>query len=307
MSKRFAALVAVALIASACAGSSPASPTPTPTPTAPASATPSPTPSLSASPTASPAAGLYLRAWQSQALPPPSTFMTGPMLTVSDGLVIDNNVAIPTIFPGPLLILPNASPLTDQGEQMIVDQARELGLLDGPTDFTGGTLAPGGVTGNLLLVAGGQSHELTGNPEQLRMCNDRPCPVDPGTPAAFAAYWWLLQNTQTWLGANLGQSNQYRPERLAVMVVPPVPANGGLATNEVDWPLADFASFGVPMPGASDGSRCGTVFGDDLDSLLPVLMNANQMTVFVDGSGAKQSLNVRALVPLEPSPCPDQA
>ena len=71
------------------------------------------------------------------------------MLTVSDGIVIDDNVAIPMIFPGPLLILPNASPLTEQGEQMMVDQARELGLLDGPTDFTGGTVAPGGVTGQL--------------------------------------------------------------------------------------------------------------------------------------------------------------
>jgi hypothetical protein len=90
------------------------------------------------------------------------------------------------------------------------------------------------------------------------------------------------------------------------MVVPPATASSGLPTNEVAWPLADFATFGVLMPGASDGSRCGTVFGDDLDSLLPVILNANQLTVFVDGSGAKQSLNGRALVPLEPSPCPDQ-
>jgi hypothetical protein len=47
------------------------------------------------------------------------------------------------------------------------------------------------------------------------------------------------------------------------------------------------------------------VIGADVDSLLPVLLNANQMTVFVDKAGTKQSLNVRALVPLEPSPCPD--
>jgi len=36
-----------------------------------------------------------------------------------------------------------------------------------------------------------------------------------------------------------------------------------------------------------------------------VLLSANQMTVFVDSAGMKQSLNVRALVPLEPSPCPE--
>jgi hypothetical protein len=227
------------------------------------------------------------------------------MLTVSDGVLIDNNVAIPMIFPGPLLILPNASPITADGEKAIVDQARELGLLDGPTDFTGGSVMPGGVTGNLLLTADGTTYKLIGNPDKLAMCNDKPCPVDPGTAEAFAAFWWLLQNTSSWLGGSLGPSAQYQPERLAVLVVPPAAANGGITTNEVDWPLADFAAFGVPLPGAQ-GMSCATVFGDDLADLLPVLMNANQMTVFVDGTGAKQSLNVRPLVPQEPSPCPDQ-
>src|SRR3954468_2919131 len=307
MTNRIVALVAVALVVVGCTGATAPSATPARTDQPSPSSSPSPTPTASASPSASPLSGLYLRAWQSQALPPPSAFLTGPMLTVSDGILIDNNVAIPMIFPGPLLILPNASALSGKGEQMMVDQARELGLLDGSTDFNGGTVAPGGVTGNLSITTAGETFELAGNPEQLRMCNDRPCQVDPGTPQAFAAYWWLLQNTQTWLVGNLGPSNQYRPGRLLVLVVPPATANGGLSTNEVDWPLANFATFGVPIAAAAEGSRCATVFGDDVDSLLPVLLNANQMTVFVDSTGAKESLNTRALVPLEPSPCADQA
>jgi hypothetical protein len=226
------------------------------------------------------------------------------MLTVSDGIVIDNNVAIPLIFPGPLMVLPNARPITAQGEQAMVDQARELGLLDGATDLTGGGVAPGGVTGNLLLVVDGTRHELTGNPDKLRMCGDRPCQVDPATPEAFAAYWWLLQNTDAWLGQQLGPSAQYQPERLAVLVVPPATENSGIPPNEVEWPLDDFASFGAVLPGGQD-LRCATVVGADVDALLPVLVNANQMTVFVDSSGTQQSLNVRPLVPLEPSPCPD--
>ena len=303
MTKRITALVALALSAAACTGGATASPTPTPSATS--SPTVSPSPTASPSPSTTPATGLYLRAWQTQALPPPSSFLTAPMLTLSDGVLIDNNVAIPAIFPGPLLILPNASPITADGEKAIVDQVRELGLLDGPTDFTGGSLMPGGVTGNLLLSAEGTTYELIGNPDKLVMCNDKPCPVDPGTPEAFGAFWWLLQNTSSWLGANLGPSAQYQPERLAVLVVPPAAANDGLTTNEVVWPLADFAAFGVPLPGGQAMS-CATVFGDDLAELLPVLSNANQMTVFVDSTGTKQSLNVRALVPREPSPCPDQ-
>ena len=302
MTKRIAALLTLALIAVACSNSVTGSPTPAPT----SPASPSPTPSPSASPTPTPAARLYLRAWQTQALPPPSTFMTAPMLTVSDSILIDNNVAIPLIFPGPLLVLPNATPISEQGEQAIVDQARELGLLDGPTDFTGGGVMPGGVTGNVLLVVDGTRYELTGNPEALRMCNDRPCQVDPGTPEAFAAFWWLMQNPTAWLGGKLGHSAQYQPERLLVLVLPPVAANQGIDTNEVQWPLTDFAKFGKPVDGAQD-TTCATVFGEDLGDLLPVLLNANQMTVFVDSTGAKQSLNARALVPLEPSPCSDQS
>jgi len=304
MTKSIIALVALSLCAAACSGGAIASPTPAPSATT--SPTVAPSPTTSPSPSTSPASGLYLRAWQTQALPPASSFLTAPLLTVSDGVLIDNNVAIPMIFPGPLLILPNASPITDDGQKAIVDQARELGLLDGPADFTGGSVMPGGVTGNVLLTADGTTYELTGNPDKLVMCNDKPCPVDAGTPEAFAAFWWLLQNTSPWLAANLGPSAQYRPERLAVLPVPPAAANGGIAPNEVTWPLADFATFGVPLPGGQAMS-CATVSGDDLSNLLPVLLNANQMTVFVDSVGAKQSLNVRALVPQEPSPCPDQA
>ena len=301
MTKRVVALCAITLLAAACAGSSPASPTPTPS----SSPSPSPSPSTSPSPTTPPAAGLYLRAWQSQALPPPSTFLNGPMLTVSDGIVIDNNVAIPLIFPGPLMVLPNARPITQDGEQALIEQARELGLLDGATDLTGGGVAPGGVTANLLMVVDGTRHELTGNPEKLRLCGDRPCQVDPATPEAFAAYWWLLQSTDAWLGQHLGPSVQYQPERLAVLVVPPATENSGIAPNEVEWPLEDFASFGVVFPGGA-GTRCATVTGDEVEALLPALLSANQMTVFVDSAGTKQSLNVRALVPLEPSPCSDR-
>jgi hypothetical protein len=151
------------------------------------------------------------------------------MLTVSDGTVIDNNVAIPLIFPGPLTVLPNARPITSDGEQAMVEQARELGLLDGATDLTGGGVAPGGVTAKLLLVVDGARYELTGNPDRLRMCGDRPCQVDPATPEAFAAYWWLLQNTDAWLGQRLGPSAQFQPERLAVLVVPPATDSGGIA------------------------------------------------------------------------------
>ncbi|HUG47186.1 MAG TPA: hypothetical protein VMP67_02115, partial [Candidatus Limnocylindria bacterium] len=96
---------------------------------APPSASPSPSPSSGPTPTPTPQpeSGLYLRAWLTQALPPETNVGWLPMLTVSDGVVIDGNVAVPAIFPGPLLILPNARGLSEVGEAALVEQARELG------------------------------------------------------------------------------------------------------------------------------------------------------------------------------------
>jgi hypothetical protein len=45
------------------------------------------------------------------------------------------------------------------------------------------------------------------------------------------------------------------------------------------------------------------VTGPDLAKLLPVVQSSNALTRFVDSTGAKMSLHVRALVPGETGPC----
>jgi hypothetical protein len=111
-----------------------------------------------------------------------------------------------------------------------------------------------------------------------------------------------MQDTR-WLEANLGPSTQYRPDRLAVLLVAPAQNNSGIAPNKTHWPLATaFADFGQPFAGG-EGLRCGVVEGDDLAARLPALLKANQMTIFTDANAVEQSLNARALVPGEESPC----
>jgi hypothetical protein len=76
----------------------------------------------------------------------------------------------------------------------------------------------------------------------------------------------------------------------------------GIAPTETPWPLAGtFATFGK-LYGGSD-TRCATVTGQDLAKLLPVVQASNQLTRFVDSSGAKASLQVVALVPGDAGPC----
>lgn len=269
--------------------------------TAGAQPTPSPTPT--------PFEGLYLRAWLSQALPPEHTFGWLPMLTIDDGIAIDGNVAVPAIYPGPLLIVPNARAITAAGQAALVDQARELGLIDGETDFTGDRPAPGSPTAHILFIIDGRQVELVGDPTALVRCPDGDqtrCFPEPATPEAFGWYWQRIGYLDEWLATELGPIAQYTPERIAAVTTAPIEEDEQFIT-EVDWPLeTSFGEFGVPAPVAPD-ARCATVSGEQLEALLPVLREANQLTRFIDGDGEQRSLLVRVLVPGEPSPCADES
>src|SRR5688500_11877564 len=288
----------------------PGSPSPTPDGTSPTPGAPSPTPTQAAPSPASPApdAAFYLRIWQSQALPPPGTFNWLPMLTISEGSVIDGNVAVPAIYPGPLLILPFEREITADGQSSVVDEARRLGLLGDASDFTGGQAAPGSVLGHIELIVDGVTRELVGHPGLSVPCDsENRCLADPQTPEAFAAFWQQLSYLDGWIADELGPTSTYQPERLAVLVQPAQPDPDGLAPQIVTWRLqADVADFGQPLGGNPD-LRCATVTGDDLEVLLPTLNAANQLTVFIDGQDAAGSLLARAVVPGEASPCEDEA
>ena len=58
--------------------------------------------------------------------------------------------------------MPHARAISADGQQQIIEQARQLGLLSGETDFTGGQLAPGGQTAHLEMIVNGRTLQLTG-------------------------------------------------------------------------------------------------------------------------------------------------
>jgi hypothetical protein len=249
-----------------------------------------------ASPGSPSGTGFYLRAWQTQALAPQDTFSWLPVVTISDGRLIDGRVAVPAIYPGPLWIGPSARPISTTGVASIVAEARSLGLLGAKSDFTDNAPA-GGVTGHVQVIVDGATHDLTG-PVSL------PDGVSaaPGTAAAFESFWQKVTDTSGWLDNELGAATSYEPTRLAVLTIPPVEASAGIAPNETAWPLSTpFASFGAVYGGTS--GRCMVVSGADLARLVPVVKQSNQLTRFVDSSGVKNSLVVRVLVPGEPGPC----
>lgn len=277
---------AVILLVAGCVGSGA-----TAGPSGPSSA-PTVGPNGSASP-----AGFYLRAWHTQALAPQYTFGWLPSVTIANGEFTDGMVAIPMIYPGPMYIGLSTRTITAHGLDLVVAEARADGLLADKSDFSAGG-APGSMTAHIELIVDGVTHDLVG-----------PMPTDatqtstaPGTAAAFEAFWNRIGDLNQWLGSELGQSTPYTPSNLAVMVTPPADATAGFTPNETPWPLSGpLATFGAPM--SVTPYRCGVVSGADLKTLLPVVESSNALTRFVDSTGAKTSLQVRVLVPGEPSPC----
>jgi hypothetical protein len=269
------------------------------------SPSPAPTPSPSPQPSPSPSAAFYLRAWYTQSIPPRGTFNWLAMATVADGVFLDGNVAIDMIFPGPLTILPIARQITPDGIALLIAEARRLGLLSDTTDFTGGQPMPGARLGQLELVVDGVTYNLTGNPDLAIQCVRAPCEAAPGTPEAFAAFWQELSLSGTWLDAELGPSQQYVPDRVALLLAPPT--NQALPNQLVDWPFdTPLAEAGVEFPGEA-GDRCVTLSGEALDAIWPTLRDGNQLTVFADSAGTQAAPIVRVLVPGDESPCPDKA
>jgi hypothetical protein len=293
MRKPFVAILLFALVA-ACSGA-----TPSPSVDRPTS---NPTPNPSA--TAQPVAEFYLRAWYTQALPPPSTFNWLPLATIADGVAIDGNVAIPAIFPGPLLIIPFARSITAAGTDAIAAEAERLGLLGETTDFTDGTIMPGSQTGHLQIVVDGVTHDLIGNPGHIVTCQAGECVPDAGSPEAFAAFWQEILNLDGLIPSELGPTNEYEPERVAVLFV--APADGqGIQQQQMAWPLDEsFETVGVEFPGV-EGARCRTYTTDDLAGVLPALVTANQLTIFHDQADSQRSAIAVVVVPGADSPCPE--
>ena len=241
------------------------------------------------------------RAWTTQALPPESSFALTPRLAIADGQLIDTAVAVPAIYPGPLLIEPIARPISAHGIATILDALRAAGLLV-TRDFAAGTPLVGAQTAHLAIMVDGTTYELSGDPSRLARCAGATrCVPDPGTAEAFAAFWQQLTGDPAgWLGADLGAEAPYLPERLAILAMAPIEvADGPIQPGSETWPLVPFSKFGV----AYGSGRCGTVSGANVGTLLPILDRSNQLTHFTDSMGAERSLAVRVLLPVEPDPC----
>jgi len=261
----------------------------------------SPSPAVTSAPSSEPDTGTYwLRATYTQALPPLNTFGGQSYAVIAgDGQSV-TQLALPTVYPGPLLPNLESRQVTPAGRAAILQAAKDFGLLDGTTDFNAGPVLAGGVSGRLEMTVDGQRVTLTGNPNALMECVTTPCDPPAGSAAAFAEFWRRLGDLPSWIPNEVGPASPYVAPAYAILVGPAPTQDPNFSQPPMDWPLEQpLALFGGPV--ANGSHRCGTVSGADADTLRPSLQAANQLTQWVQdpSTSATFGLTVRPMVPGE--------
>ena len=289
------ASLALGLAVAACASGAPATPSSAPS---------TPSPGL---PTATPGpVGFLIRASWTQALPPRSLFGNLPLLVVTaDGRVLTQGAMIES-YPGPLVAPVMERPISPKGVSALIQAAKDAGILREGADFTGGAMLPGAAAARLQVVVDGATYDLVGDANAAVPCPPTEAcaqPV-PGTPAAFATFWYRLLDMASWLEPELGVEQPHLPSSYAVIVGPPPEPWPGAAP--LVWPVTEPAlgAFGAPVRG-EPGTRCGIAVGDLATALRRTFAGATQLTPFVATAAASSThgLTVRPLLPGDEDPC----
>jgi hypothetical protein len=222
-----------------------------------------------------------------------------------DGRVL-TQALVALIHPGPLVWPMRERPISPKGVAALLQAARDAGILGPGSDFTGGAMPLGAAAARLQIVVDGVTHDLIGDANAAVPCPaTEACPeAAPGTPAAFARFWYRLLDMAGWLEPELGAEQPHVPASYAVIVGPPPEPWPGAAP--IAWPVADppLGAFGAPVRG-EPGTRCGIAAGDLAAALRPAFAGATQLTPFVATASASSThgLTVRALLPGDEDPC----
>jgi hypothetical protein len=258
-------------------------------------------------PSAGPTADTFtIHASWTQALPPRELFGNLPVLVVTAaGLVLTQGPTI-EIYPGPLVAPIVERPISPDGVAALLRAAQEAGILVQGGDFTGGAMPLGAAAGRLRIVVDGITYDIVGDTTAAVPCpptESCPKPV-PGTPAAFATFWYQLLDMASWLGPELGPETDHVPASYAMIVGPPPEPWEGEAP--IVWPVADPAldAFGAPVRG-EPATRCGIAAGDLAGVLRPLFAQATTLTPWVatETASATHGMTVRPLLPGDEDPC----
>jgi len=217
--------------------------------------------------------------------------------------------AVPAIYPGPLLPPLLQTMISPAGVQAVLDLARQDGLADHDQSYLTGIGADMPDTIVTVVVDGkaiiSRFASLGASGSSL---------TDPAEIAARAKATDFISHLTGYPSLvtqyQVGQSQPYVPATVQIVARLGDPSAGVqpsmLAREPLAWPLAaPLSSFGLAIPATATPpavARCGTVAGDDLKLLWPLLQQATQITGFSSG-GATWRVTPTPLLPGQSDMC----
>jgi len=240
--------------------------------------------------------------------PPSAHLMDLPVVSVyGNGTVIEPGPQL-AIYPGPALPNLQRATISQAGMQILLAAARDAGLLGPDAHYDlGGIMdastaeftlnAEGGVhtvSAYALMEGGGREPEMPGT--------DDPAVAD--ARARLSLFQGQLGSLEALLDTEIGSWTAFEPDAVQLLVTAGAPDDGqGLVQEPIAWPLdADLATFGRALPSLMEGQRCGVVSGADLETLWPLVVEANGLTPWTDQE-ASFGIAARPLLPAEED-CP---
>ena len=293
------------LLLAACTGlpAATAGPSQSTEPTSPPTANPTTSPTtnpITAQPTSAPTPAVDV----SQAvvkieqvggmLPPWETLGFYPSVALyDDGRLITQGPQI-DIYPGPALPNLQVTQLTQDGVLQVLDWAAEAGLT-GPDRQLGEPSFDAGQTVFTVTSAAG-THRSSVPDLSLS---------DPDI-GALRQFQDLMMNLRAFLGDDVvGDDQPYAFDRLRVISMLADPGNvvDPELGSTLEWPLDEpLATLGTSISEPAN-YRCGSIEGDDLAALMPLLQQANELTLWQSEKELYQ-LELRPLLPDEEA-CPE--
>jgi hypothetical protein len=228
-----------------------------------------------------------------------------PMFSLyGDGTLITTG-AQTEIYPQPALPPVLVQHLSEDAVQRILELAKEAGLLGKDATYMNGGVADATTT-VFTVVADGGRHVVQAYALGFEGGHGLP-PGQAEARKALLKFENQMTNLDKVLPAgSFDEPQPWDPTGLRLFVTQGDPSTGGPTQQPIAWPLDQpLATFGDQFgakgqPGS--GARCGTVQGADLDTLLPAVQHATQITPWTDG-GSTYGISFRPLLPDE-SGCP---
>jgi hypothetical protein len=214
-----------------------------------------------------------------------------------DGTVITTGAQI-EIYPGPALPSMIATPVSDEGVQVLLQAALDAGLGKDAQHVDLGDMAISDMpTTVFTLVVDGETHVTT--VYALGAVSEQPRGTSDDAWAARQAlerFATQVGDLRSWLPeGSVGEDAPYVPSAVRIFVGP-YAGDPNLRQEPIAWPLAtDLATIGEAT---DQGERCAVLEGADLDAVLPLAERANTLSPWTSG-GERYAIAFRPLLPDE--------